>query len=243
MDKRVQVGVGGLLVAHGLLILRYGCEDQLVLAAVVQKGVVAEQGVLEGGGFLHPAQALHQHKTVSALLETAGGLGLAVFFLHLLQQGLGRVVDGQALLQGIQVHRDGLQIEAGPESPVVFPQGLQLPESAPIMRPGLGRLAVPQIKLAEAELRDSGADGAALGIGGHLLQGSHSFIEAAHHLQLVQVGGIGIEELAFVSLFLMGLHQVPAGFQHAFLVSGVEQFGNARPPQRICHVGRRRGSQ
>ncbi len=68
MDKRVQMGVGGLLVAYGLLILRHGGEDQFVLAAVVQKGVVAEQGVLEGGGFSHPAQPLHQHKAIAALL-------------------------------------------------------------------------------------------------------------------------------------------------------------------------------
>ena len=124
LDKRVQMGVGGLFVAYGLLILRHGGEDQFVLAAVVQKGVVAEQGVLEGGGFSHPAQPLHQHKAIAALLETAGGLGLAAFFLYLLQQGLGGVVDVQTVLQGIQVHGNGLQIEAGPESPVVFPQGL-----------------------------------------------------------------------------------------------------------------------
>ena len=105
------------------------------------------------------------------------------------------------------------------------------------MGPGFGRLAVSQVELPQAELRDGGAQGTFRGIGRHFLQHGHGLVESAHYLQTVQQGGVCIEKLPLIPLLPVVLHQVPADLQHAFLVSGVIEFGHTGPADGILLTG------
>ena len=161
-DERVQAGVGGALVPDGLFILGHGGEYQLVLAAVVNEGMIPEERIFQSGGLFHAAKALHQDEAVPALFEAVGKLRSSGILFGALQQQPGGIIDGKSFFGDVQVHGHGLQVEPRPDGAAGFPEFLQLPERAAVMGERLLRLSVSEIVLAETELRDGGAQGTSL---------------------------------------------------------------------------------